>query len=209
MSKKPASVWSGLESKQAQQAKNTKRDDRPKLARYPKPLREMLDKRIRTLEFWLKFNEIDVSWKEALDDFRNNVHMGITNPFYVMKYRDCGDIVQSAWLLDEAFAKLHEYRPEDYLTEGVVSVAGRYARTGKTDADTPTAEYLLRKYCYAEAPRGNDKTPGTKGWIKAQVMSKTSLSKSAVDHIAGQITSPVRSQKKAAKSKLQKGIATS
>lgn len=202
MNKKPTSWISGLDSKQDDRGELNKTSDRPRLGRYPKPLRETLNNRINTLERCLRFNEIDVSWKEALDDFRNNVHMGITNPFYVMKYRDCGDIVQSAWLLDEAFAKLREYRPEDYLTEGVLSAVGRLNRKGKTDDDSQTAEKLLRKYRYAEAPRGNDKTPKTKGWIKAQVMSKTSLSKSAVDHIASRIT------REATKSKLQEGIAT-
>jgi len=202
MSKKPASWCSGLQSSDAGQQAHTEKHDRPRLHRYPKPLREMLNKRIDALERWLRFNDLDVSWKEALDDFRNNVHMGITNPFYIMKYRDCGDIVQSAWLLDEAFAKLREYRPEDYLTEGVLSAAGRFNRKGKTDDDSKAAEKLLREYRYAEAPRGNDETLGTKGWIKAQVMSKTTLSKRTVDDIASRIS------KEARKSKLQEGIAT-
>lgn len=196
-------TWlSGLQSLDVGQQAHTEKHDRPRLDRYPKPLREMLNKRIDTLERWLRFNDLEISWKEALDDFRNNVHMGITNPFYVMKYRDCGDIVQSAWLLDEAFAKLREYRPEDYLTEGVLSAAGRFNRKGKTDDDTEVAERLLREYCYADAPRGNKKTRGTKGWIKAQVMSKTTLSQSGIDHIASRIS------KEAGKSKLQEGIAT-
>lgn len=200
MNKKPASWISGLESKQDDRGELNKTSDRQRLGRYPKPLREMLNKRINTLERWLRFNEIDVSWKEALDDFRNNVHMGITNPFYVMKYRDCGDIVQSAWLLDEAFAKLHEYRPEDYLTEGVLSAAARFNRKGKTDADTPTAEDELRKMGIADAPKGDMHTPGTQGWIREQVRLKTGLSERTINGLAAKLRK---------EAKLQKGIAMS
>ncbi|MBU3652371.1 MAG: hypothetical protein FGM44_04730 [Limnohabitans sp.] len=199
MSKAPSSVLSGLGSRQTESVKHTKEIDRPKLDRYPKPLREMLNKRIATLERWLKFNDLDMSWKEALDDFRENVHMGVTSPFYAMKYKDCGDIVQSAWLLDEAFGKLHDYQPEDYLTEGVLKASQRFNRKGKTTDDTPKAMALLQKYGILNAKRGNDETPGTQGWIRKKVGLETSLSPRTIDGIASKL-------RKAAK--LQKGIAT-
>lgn len=195
MTKKTSTWFSGLESKEASERSPARKSDRPKLPRYPKPLREMLDQRIDALERWLRFNDLDVSWKEALDDFRQNVHMGITNPFYVMKYRDCGDIVQSAWLLNEAFVKLREYRPEDYLTEGVLSATARFNRKGKADADTPTAREELLKMGILNAPRGGKDTPGTQLWIREQVRLKTGLSESSVEKIAAKLKKDAKSQK--------------
>ncbi|WP_374356373.1 hypothetical protein [Limnohabitans sp.] len=125
--------------------------------------------------------------------------MALTNPFYAMKYKDCGDIVQSAWLLDEAFWKLHDYQPEDYLTEGVLTASQRFNRKGKTTDDTSKAMALLQKYGIVTAPRGNDETPGTQGWIRKRVGFETSLCPRTIDGLASTL-------RKAAK--LQKGIAT-
>jgi hypothetical protein len=198
MNKTPASWISGLETKQAERGGHNKSCDRPRLGRYPKPLREALIERINTLERQLRLNGINVSWGEALDEFRNNVHMGITNPLYVMKYRGCGDIIVAARLLDEAFAKLRDYRPEDYLTDGVLSAAARFNRKGKTDADTPTAEDELRKMGIVDAPKGGQHTPGAQGWIREQVRLKTGLSERTINGLAAKLRK---------EAKLQKGIA--
>lgn len=199
MTKKPASWISGLDTERKADQPSKTKSERPKLARYPKPLREMLVNRIADLEHWLKFNGLEISWKEALDDFRSNVHMGIVNPFYRRKYRDCGDIVQAAWFLDEVFAQLHNYQPEDYLTEGVRSAAARFNKTGKTANDTKNAEKELRRLRIAEAPGGRADTPGTGASIRAQVMNTTGASKRTVDGLASKILK---------EKKLQEGIAT-
>lgn len=199
MTKKPASWISGLDTERKADEPSKTKSERPKLARYPKPMREMLVKRIEELERWLKFNGLEMSWKEALDDFRRNVHMGITSPLYMQKYRGCDSIVQSAWFLDQAFAQLHNYRPEDYLTEGVLSAAARFNKKGKTDDGTKDAEKELRRLGIAEAPGGRADTPGTGAWIRAQVMNTTGASKRTVDGLAAKILK---------EKKLQEGIAT-
>lgn len=198
MSKAPASHFGGMVAVEAQPQGLSKKDDRPKLSRYPKPMRVALIERIEALERMLRFHQQGSTWKEALDEYRESVSSGITNPLYLIKYRDCEGLVNCVTLLDEAFASMHSYKAEDWLTSGVLSAAARFNRRGKTDADTPGAEKMLLEMGVANAPRGNEDTPGTQGWIKKRVRQETGLSERTVNGMASAIKK---------KSKLQKGIA--
>ncbi len=155
------------------------------LPKYPKPMMAEVNDRISALERWLTFNGLTMTWEEALADFRSHVQLGITSPFYVQKYKDCGDIIQSAWLLDQALAKLHAYKPEDYVTEGHKAVIGRHARAGRVGEENSKAEKMLRQLGYDDAPRGSGK--GQKGWIKEHVMAECSLSERTVKTIIKQM----------------------
>jgi len=92
------------------------------LRKYPKPMREKVIKAIENMERWLKFDERDVDWKTSLDDFRANRSSGITNPSFVMTFHGDTRVLEALYLLDKAFEELHSYRPEDHLTQGVVSI---------------------------------------------------------------------------------------
>lgn len=198
MSKATLSYFHGLGPIEAQQQGRSKKDDRPKLSRYPKLLRVNLINRIGGLERQLRIYQSESTWKEALEEYRKNVHQGITNPRYLIKYRDCIEVANCARLLDEAFASIHGYRPEDWLTPGVLSAAARFNRKGKTDADTPDAEKMLREMGIADAPRGNMETPGTQGWIREQVRLKTGLSERTIDGIASRLRKEAKLQKEIA-----------
>lgn len=195
MSRTPASPFDGMGAREVKPQGRSKKDDRPKLPRHPKPLRVTLLHRIEDLERELRIYQQDGTWKEALDEYRESVSSGITNPFYLIKYRDCGALVNCAKLLDEAFASIHNYRPEDWLTPGVLSAAARFNRKGKIDAGTSEAEEMLHEMGIAKAPKGNEDTTGTQGWIKNQVRLRTGLGDSTIEKIAARLRRVAKSQK--------------
>lgn len=157
------------------------------LRKYPKPMREKVIKAIENMERWLKFDERDVDWKTSLDDFRANRISGITNPSFVMTFQGDTRVLEALYLLDKAFEELHSYHPEDHLTSGMVSAVARYNKTGKVNEESAKAEKLLVDLKYHQAPRGSEKTRGTKGWIRKFVADDTSLSPRTVESIAAKL----------------------
>lgn len=177
----PAQASGSKKSKPANSKKT------PSLRRHPKPMREKLLKAIENLERWLKFDNRDVDWKTSLDDFRAARSGGVTNPSYVMTYEGDTRVLQAIYELDKAFEEMHSYRPEDYLTQDMVSVVASYNKTGKVNEERTKAKRLLVQLKYHEAPRGNEKTPGTQGWIRKRIVNDTSLSPRTVQTLAAEL----------------------
>jgi hypothetical protein len=167
------------------------------LPKSPKPLVKRVLKRIRHLEIVLTDGH-EVTWQEALEEFRINTSHGVTNPLYWKKYRQCRELTHAVQELATAFDELKHYSPSDHLTVGTLSVVGAFHKTGKVAPDSPTAEQELRKLGISGAPRGAATTLGSSAWIRKQVIKKTGLSKRTVDGIASMILK---------ETKLQKGIA--
>lgn len=176
------------------------KSDRMTVRSYPKALQQFLSRRIDALERELRVHSINASWDEVLNEFRSNTHIGITNPVFVMKYRETA-VVECARLLDETWALLHASRshPENYLTKGVLSAAARLHRRGQSDPDTQRAEKQLKDMGIADAPRGGISERGSQGWIREEVRKKNTLSKRTIDGLAAKVRK---------EAKLQKGIAS-
>lgn len=121
------------------------------------------------------------SWQTVLREYRDSIVGGITNPRFVQKY---GLIcLASVEALHEAFQDVHEYDPNEYLTQGAKAAAGRHNKLGKRLDERAVAKRMLRDAGYLDAPnapRGEPDTPGSKAAIRANIRNKTGVSESVL-----------------------------
>jgi hypothetical protein len=132
----PAGMWSSLMPAAPQKAK------RVPYRSYPLSLRKPLGEAINRLESWLVYLKIDGEWHDHLREYRENKVDGVTNPAYIirMNQRHPG-LLAFVEKVDESFYALHNYRPEENLTEGVYKLAqSRNSTNPRPQAQTRDAE---------------------------------------------------------------------
>lgn len=134
--------------------------------RYPVALRRSILERIKFLEACLAYENLETDWLEILNEYRSNRVGGITNPRYIIKMnQDHPGLLELVAALDEAFFNLHNYRPEDHLSEGIYRlVQGKNANKVRPNAQTRAP--LLKKVGAWLAKKGYKDSDDKAGMIR-------------------------------------------
>lgn len=166
------SVWmNGLTSKPKKNEEGDAKPSRVKLPKYPKKLQDDVVNAIANLERWLAYEGVNENVLTAFNDYRNNVYMGVLNPFFVSKYSEDTGLIEAFYRLEKAHYAMLDYHPGVAdLTQGLAKAFAAHIR-GDVSQERKNAMQMLIQYKYLEAPRGNEKTEGTKGWIRAKVQA--------------------------------------
>jgi hypothetical protein len=109
----PASIWSALVPAASPKAK------RVPYRATPVSLRRPLGEAITDLERWLVYYKLSGTWGDYLKEYQGNKSSGLMNPEYTIRMQQHGGLVEIIAKVDEAFDAIHNYKPEDDLSEGV------------------------------------------------------------------------------------------
>lgn len=110
--------------------------------RYPVSIRRPIVEGIKRLQAWLLYCKLETDWLQVLNEYRSNKVCGVTNPHFLIEMnRKHAGLFEVISNLDDAFSKLHNYRPEDHLSEGVYKlVQGENAKKARPNARTRASE---------------------------------------------------------------------
>lgn len=108
-----AEVWAGKPLSKSPKAKRVPYRPIPASRRRP------LGDAITDLERWLVYYKLDGGWFDYLQEYRDSKSSGLMNPEYTIRMKQHGGLVEIIAKVDEAFDAIHNYKPEDDLSEGV------------------------------------------------------------------------------------------
>lgn len=154
----------------------------------PRAYRRELIELIRNVEVALELTDLAAhSWKEALDSYRARVK-AVTPAGHAkvgVLFLDPG-LVAYLRKLDDVFRRIHDFKPEEFMTKPMKSTAARVARTGQVLDENQRAKELIVSLGYLTAKRGQKKS------IKSKIQEKTGLSPRHIDDLI----SAVKQQRK-------------
>ncbi len=138
-------------------------------------LRKRLVKAIGTLEVSIFYFQLDRSVASLLKEYRDSKSSGVLSPRYLIRMnRKYPGLVEHIAEVAAATHELDNYDPRDDFTRGIISLSSSYAKKNHLGAERARAKQILIDKKYLAAPRGNEKTKGTKGWIRNFVRSAPS-----------------------------------
>lgn len=152
-----------------------KTDRAPFIAKPPALIKKAVKEFSYLKEFVRRFNafKAPVDPLELLNAYREAKQpLGILSPYFIEEYSEaiCFGLLDRLERLDEALRELHDFRPQDYFTEGHYRIAGaKSAAFRKTPKEQEELAKERLRSEYFTAPRG------TKADVKKKITDETGV----------------------------------
>jgi hypothetical protein len=150
---------------------------REQFRRYPVKLMKRAVAEMSTLKMLIRLFDVRQDPLGLLNEFRKGKEQRILGgyPFFLLQHEGGLQILNQLERLNDAFRDLHQYKPEDYFTEGAYRHANGKSAALKAKNNRELEDEIRSRYLTA--------SHGEKGDIKKDIADRYGVSKTTLDTI--------------------------